>query len=248
MFSNIFKIAGPLAAVFALSACDANFSIDGGDGVSLSELDLSGAAPTEVVLAGPDNVNISEGEFDIKVDGDREAIERMRFTLEDGALGVMREDGNWIGGDAAATVSITMPAPERLTLAGSGNMTSERLGGNAEVTIAGSGDLETPAVDAESLEVTIAGSGTYTAAGRTSALELSILGAGDAEMAGLTAGNAEINIAGSGEASFASNGEVEANIMGSGDVTVRGSARCTVNSMGSGNLTCERAAATAAAD
>jgi hypothetical protein len=247
MFRDIFKTAGPLAALFVLSACDANLSIDGGNGVPLSELDLSGTAPAEVVLAGPDNVNISEGEFDIKVDGDRKAIERMRFTLEDGALSVMREDGNWIGGDGTATVSITMPAPERLTLAGSGNMTSEGLGGKAEVTIAGSGKLETPSVEAKSLEVTIAGSGSYLAAGRTASLELSVLGSGSAEMDGLTASTAEVNIAGSGDASFASNGEVEANIMGSGDVTVRGSARCTINSMGSGNLTCERAA-TAAAD
>lgn len=247
MFSDIFKTRWPLAAAaLALTGCGGDFSVVVGDGTPLSELDLSGEAPTGIVLAGPDTVNISEGEFDIRVDGDSEAVERMRFTLEDGTLAILRDDSNWGRNDGIATVSITMPAPERLTLAGSGNMTSERLGGNAEVTIAGSGKLETPSVDAGSLEVTIAGSGSYLAAGRTASLELSLLGSGSAEMDGLTAGNAEINIAGSGDASFASNGEVEASIMGSGDVTVRGSARCTINSMGSGSLTCERPAAAAA--
>lgn len=247
MLRDMIETAGPLAiAALALSGCEADIGFDGSNGVPLSELDLSGAAPTEVVLAGPDTVNISEGEFDIRIEGGGEAAERMRFTLEDGTLAIMREDDNWGRSEGAVTILVTMPAPEGLTLAGSGTMTSEHLGGNAEVTIAGSGDLQTPAVDAESLDVTIAGSGSYVAAGRTDSLDLSVLGSGSAEMDGLTADRADVNIAGSGDASFASNGEVEANIMGSGDVDVRGSAQCTVNSMGSGSLTCERMASATA--
>lgn len=246
--NRFFKTMGPfvaLAAVGALAGCSGkNFGWNGEEGVPLTELDLSGETPEGVALLGPDTVAITEGpKFAVTVDG--EAADRIRFRLEDGTLGIMREQDSW-SDRGSATVHVTMPAPRKLSLAGSGRMTSERLAREAEVAVAGSGTLETPAVDAASLEVSIAGSGDYIAGGRAERLDLSIAGSGRAEMAKLKVGSAEINIAGSGDAAFASDGEVTANIMGSGDVTVRGSARCKVNAMGSGTVTCERA--TEAAD
>ena len=243
-----FKALGALAALgglVALAGCN-GFDVRGGDGVPLAELDLTGEAPEAVALLGPDRVTIIEGApFRITVDG--EAAERMRFSLKDGTLGIMRDSTDQGSlGDSTATVRITMPAPRKLVLAGSGRMTSEALARDAEISIVGSGELETAQVDADSLDLTIAGSGTYSAAGRAEALELSVAGSGNARMAGLKVARAEINIAGSGDAAFASDGEVNANIMGSGDVTVRGAARCTVNAMGSGTLTCEREAEPAA--
>jgi hypothetical protein len=242
--NNFFKTVGPFVALAAMGAIasgctDKGFRWEGkSEGVPLAELDLTGEAPEGVALMGPDTVAITDGaKFAVTVDG--EAADRMRFTLEDGTLGITRERGEW-NDNGTATVHITMPAPRKLVVAGSGRMTSERLAGKAEVAVAGSGTLETPAVDAISLEVSIAGSGSYSAAGRAGHLELSIAGSGSGDMAKLKAEGAEINIAGSGNAEFASDGDVEANIMGSGNVTVRGSARCKVHSMGSGSLTCER--------
>jgi len=232
-----------LAAAGGLAGCNMNFGDS--DGVPLAELDLTGDPPEAVAQLGPDLVTITDGAvFRIAVEGDSEVADRLRFTLKDGTLGVMREPGNW-DSNSTAMVRITMPAPRKLVLAGSGRMTSDRLAGDGEIAIMGSGTLETPQVDTSSLEVAIAGSGTYVAAGRTEKLELSVAGSGAAKMDGLRVGTAEISIAGSGDAAFASDGEVEANIMGSGNVTVRGSARCKVNAMGSGSLTCEREAQTA---
>lgn len=245
---RFFKTMGPLIGIVALgvlAGCNdrrGSFGADT-DGAPLAELDLGGTPPEAVALAGPDNVAITEGaQFTVTVDGDAEAAERLRFTLEDGTLGIGRDSDGWRdwAGGSVATVRITMPAPRKLVVAGSGQMTSERLAGNAEVSIAGSGALDTPRVDAESLAVSIAGSGSYAAGGRTAKLTLSIAGSGSAEMGALRAERAQVNIAGSGDTVFASDGEVDASIMGSGNVTVRGSARCTVNSMGSGKVTCER--------
>jgi hypothetical protein len=246
--NRFFKTMGPfvaLAAIGALAGCgDGRVHFGGGEGVPLAELDLSGAPPHAVALMGPDTVAIAEGaEFTVTVDGDSTAADQLRFAIDDGTLAIMRDPGSWWNGDEAegiATVRITMPAPRELLLAGSGRMSAERLAGTAEVAITGSGTLETPRVEADSLEVLIAGSGSYAAAGQAGRLEMSIAGSGNGNMAGLRAARAEINIAGSGHATFASDGEVEASIMGSGNVTVRGSARCTVNAMGSGSLVCER--------
>ena len=244
---KIFTKAAPIMALAAagLAGCNnADIEFDS-DGVPLAELDYSGAAPTGVVLAGPDTVLISNGdEFIIEVEGSNEARDRMRFAMEDGALVIHRENGDWNGGDGEATVNITMPAPETLVMAGSGSITTDAVATRSDIVIAGSGTLRADGVDAESLEVTIAGSGSLRASGVTERLELTVAGSGNAEMAALRVDEAEVNIAGSGDARFASDGRVEANIVGSGTVRVSGSASCEVETVGSGRLICEAAATT----
>jgi hypothetical protein len=243
-FRNVLKTLAPvvaLAVAGSLAGCsDANIRMNGKEGVPLSELDLSGEAPSEVVLLGPDTVDIRDGEkLAIEVEGSDEAKERMRFVLDDGSLGILRQKGDWNDG-GTATVVVTMPAPGKLTLAGSGKMTAASVSDRPEINVLGSGTLVLASVAAGKMEVNVAGSGTLEAAGSADSLELNIMGSGTAKMGGLKAEKAEINVAGSGNATFASDGEVEANIMGSGDVTVRGSARCKVKTMGSGSVVCER--------
>lgn len=225
------------------------FRFNGQEGVTLDELDMAAEVPVELVLACGDHVTITRGEdFTIALQGSTAAKARIRFVLEDGALFVMRDcsvtaDSSDEDEDADAgfaTVSITMPAPGKLTIAGSGRITTEALAEEAEVVIAGSGQVEATDLRVQRLAVTIAGSGCFSASGSASHLEVSVAGSGTASMADLVAEIAEVDIAGSGNVTFASDGEVSANIMGSGTVTVGGSARCKVHAMGSGNLVCER--------
>ena len=250
MLNKIFRGLAPVFAMVAaagVSGCDGTISVGDEKGVPLSELDMAGKTPTELVLAGPDNVIVSEGEtLDVEVSGDRDAVDALRFTLDETTLGIMRRKGDWKG-DGKATVRVTMPALEKLVVAGSGTVEAPRLTGSPEVIIAGSGKARTARVEADALEVTIAGSGSYEAAGVAKSLDLTIAGSGSARMDGLKVDDAEITIAGSGDAGFASDGTVEAKIMGSGDVRVAGTARCTISSMGSGSLHCSPAEAAAEA-
>ena len=229
-----------LVAVAGLAACgDVSININDDDAVPLADLDMDGDAPDEIALGGSDNVVVTSGEeFAITVEGSDAAIERMRFKLEGGTLWVMR-DNDAADGDGVATVNVTMPPPNGLTVGGSGSITADAMSSDAEIVIGGSGNVTVAALAADALEVTIGGSGTATVAGSTDRLELSIGGAGSAEMADLQVGDAEVNIGGSGSATFAADGDVEANIGGSGTVRVRGSARCTSNTVGSGRLICE---------
>ena len=247
MLHKVLKSVAPvfaLAMASGLAGCDGHLSINGKEGVPLAELELEGKSPTHLVVAGPDSVIVTRGDkLAIAVSGDSEAADALRFTLDDDTLGVMRKSG-WKG-DGKATVRVTMPGLDHLTLAGSGTVDADRLTGKVETVIAGSGTARLANVEAEKLEVTIAGSGTIEAAGRAAALELTVAGSGAAKMAGLKTDRAEVTIAGSGDASFASDGTVAATVMGSGDVTVTGSAKCTIKSMGSGKLHCT--AGTAAA-
>ncbi len=233
------KTMAPLAALVATAALGGCGGMNGfgSDGVPLADLDLGGTPPDGIALLGPDSVVVTDGpELAISVEGP--AADRLRFTLEDGTLGVMRENRSW-NDDAVAVVRVTMPPPSHLSLAGSGTITAASVSDTPDANIAGSGTLDLQSVAAGTMAVNIAGSGTLKAAGTADKLDLNLMGSGDAAMPGLKVGRASVNIAGSGDATFASDGEVEANIAGSGEVTVRGRARCKVNAVGSGRLVCE---------
>ena len=231
-------VAAVVLAV-AVSACGSNMhvSFDGDDGVPLADLDMTGEAPTKLVLAGPDKVVVSEGsELDIKVSGDEAAIAALRFHLEDGRLGITREKDSKANG--TATVSVTMPAAREFVLAGSGDIQAPSMVDKAEVNIAGSGNVAVAKVAAERFNVNVMGSGTLSAAGTAERLDFNVAGSGKLAARGLKVKRAEINIAGSGGGEFASDGTVRANVAGSGDVTVYGRADCKISAMGSGKLRC----------
>lgn len=244
-FDKFFESIGPMVAMAVANGgfkCeDGKYSFNDEQGVPLADLDLSGETPDTVKLLGADVVRIVEGEdFTIAVEGEDEAKERMRFKSVDGSLLILRDREGWRGG-TPATITVTMPAPRKLELLGSGTIHADALAGEAKIAIMGSGKVETHDLDVDALKVKFAGSGIYKASGRATRLDIAIAGSGSARLGALHAGEVRVSISGSGEAVFASDGEVHAKIMGSGQVTVRGSARCRVKSFGSGTLVCEPA-------
>jgi hypothetical protein len=224
LFRNLGSIAGTIGAQIR-EACD---------GVPLEDLDLAGLPPHEVALRGPGQVVLSEGDtWAIAVEAADETDE-VRFALDGDRLGIS-------GGNSDTVVRVTLPAPRKVAVAGSGLMTVARLACDGEISIAGSGRVEVAAVDGGRIKASLAGSGRAAIDGEAEHLELSIAGSGSCDAEGLLVGSATVHIAGSGDAIFACNGEVSAHLMGSGNVIVRGSARCSVHAVGSGTVTCERA-------
>lgn len=230
----------------ALSGCDAaSVTIDGAKGVPLAQLDLAGKAPDEVTLLGPDRVRVTRGDsLAITIDGDAAIKDKLRFTLKDGKLGIARD--SWKSGDGTdqrggvATVNVTLPAARELVLAGSGQIDIDALEADqARVTIAGSGTVDAARIAAKELKVDVVGSGKLRGAGHAEQLKVTVAGSGNAELDGLIATSAKIDVAGSGNTRFASDGDVKADIMGSGEVRVKGRATCKVSAMGSGRLVCE---------
>lgn len=241
-FARAMAGVAALAVAASLSGCDsANIHFDTDGGVPLSQLDLEGKAANEVALLGPDNVTIVNGDkLAIAVSGDDAAKDKLRFKIDDGKLSVARENGVFSKGDGVATVSITMPAPSKLAMMGSGSITADRLTGDeVKISSAGSGTIGAKTIDAKTLEINVLGAGNIVGAGTADTLTLKVMGSGKTDLTGLKAGNADIKVMGSGDAGFASDGEVRAKIMGSGSIHVTGRAKCTVKAMGSGKLVCE---------
>jgi hypothetical protein len=224
LFRNLGYIAGTIGAQLR-EACD--------EGVPLAELDLTGLPPREVALRGPGQVVLSDGEaFAVDVEAGPDADD-VRFTLDEDRLTIA-------GGGRDTVVRVTLPAPDKLALAGAGRMTAATLAPGGEISIAGSGRLEVAAVAGGRIKASIAGSGRVALDGRAEYLDLSIAGSGNCDAEGLLVDDAAVHVAGSGDAIFACNGEVSVHLMGSGNVIVLGSARCNVHSVGSGTVTCER--------
>lgn len=234
------SILPALAMGTALSGCNVSWSGDV-SGVPLADLDMGGDAPSEIMLAGPDEVIIVEGDtFAITLEGDADAGEAMRFDRDEDSLTIAR-DSEVFDGSGKAIVRITMPAPRELGIAGSGKITSAVIGAEGEIEIAGSGDIEVQEVAAQSLSIEIVGSGDVKAAGRSKKLEIEIAGAGNVGLQNLKADEVTVEIAGSGDVELASDGTVDVSIAGSGDVTVFGNAKCNFESAGSGTVSCKPA-------
>lgn len=242
---RIGSVAALLTATAALAACEgAEMEINGMKGVPLSEVELAGPAPSEVVLASGDTVILTEGEtFALTVEGGN--TDTLRFMRDTTTIGITREKG-WKG-DTNATIRITMPAPKEVVIAGSGTIRAAALASTSEVSIGGSGLVEFGTIAAEKLGINIGGSGTVRGAGTVKNLSVNIGGSGDVELAGLKAEEANVSIGGAGDVAFASDGKVTANIAGAGDVNVTGKATCTVNAFGSGTLNCAEGTSAAAA-
>ena len=220
----------------ATSACESNpMTIEGHKGVPLAQLDLGGPPPEEITLLGPDTVHIVQGDT-LAIRAEGPARDALRFVRSKGKLGIGRDNGQSAG---TATIDVTVPAAQRLILAGSGTITADRLrGDDVRVTIAGSGKVDAGRIDASALKVDVLGSGALTGAGKADALKLAVAGSGAARMPGLAVGRGDIDMTGTGTASFASDGRVTATIIGSGEVRVHGRATCTTRATGSGRLIC----------
>jgi len=231
--------AALVAGSLGLAGC---FSISTDfDGEPLADLDQSGDAPTEIGLAGPDKLVLKEGDtLKIKVKGDEDAVEALRFKRSGDALTVGR-DGDASRDAGTATVTITMPAPTDISMAGSGSIKAAEMASDAEISMAGSGKIIVAELLADKLDISSMGSGVITAAGTATKLDISIFGSGDVNLEDLKADDAEISIAGSGDVKLASDGKVEVSIAGSGDVYVTGSAECSSSVAGSGKLRCKPA-------
>ncbi len=196
---------------------------------------------TRVELRGADDVDIRVGPgFSVRADGDAEVLDRLKISRSGDAIriGRVRTSGfNW--GDRHAKVSITMPALAGAAVAGSGDITVDRVQGQSfKGEGAGSGSIRVDQLAVGDARFSIAGSGNVKANGQVKSLTVEIAGSGDVDASGLKAEAADISVAGSGNVRAEVNGQAKVKVMGSGDVDLSGGAKCQISKMGSGTVRC----------
>ncbi|QIK96839.1 DUF2807 domain-containing protein [Sphingomonas sp. HDW15A] len=195
-----------------------------------------------ISVAGPYDVAVTtSGDTQVAASGGANLLDETDVLVENGELVIRpkKHKGvrfNWNRGKARFAVNVV--ALRGASIAGSGDVSVDKVDGDFAGEVAGSGSIGVAAFSGGKTAVEIAGSGAFTGSGKVDALEVDIAGSGDVNLAGLTARTADISIAGSGNVRANATETADVSIMGSGDVELGGGAKCNISKAGSGNVRC----------
>ncbi len=193
-------------------------------------------------VSGPYEVNVvTGGKGGISAKGGENLLAETEVIVEDNVLKIQprKKKGvrwNWRNGKAVFTVNAA--ALHGASIAGSGDVSVDKVSGDFEGEVAGAGDLKVGQISGGRAKFDIAGAGAIEAAGKADAVDISIAGSGDMRLGGLASRTAEVSIAGSGNVKASASDSANVTIMGSGDVDISGGAKCKVSKAGSGNVRC----------
>ena len=236
------RFASALAVALLAGACHVGAGAEDRDPGPEVTRSFQVGAFDKVAVAGPYEVNVvTGGQGGVTARGGEHLLAETEVVVEDGTLKIKpkKHKGvrwNWRNGKAVFTVNAT--AIRGASIAGSGGVNVDKVAGDFEGDVAGSGDLKVGAVSGGKVKLAIAGSGDVEVAGKADSVDLSIAGSGDMRTGGLASRTAEISIAGSGNVEANASETADVSIMGSGDVRIQGGAKCTVSKAGSGNVVC----------
>ena len=232
---------GLIALMTTTSGCGQSRA-EGSD--SMVERDYRVGPFQRVEVAGPYQVDVrTGGASSVSASGPKNAIDRLVVEVKDDRLLIHPDNhgffdvGGWHG---RVTVHVTAPAIVGASLAGSGDLSVDKAGGQSfEGKVGGSGNLTVDSVKVQSLNLSLGGSGNVgIGSGQAQDANYAITGSGGIDARGVRSSTANVAVAGSGGVQGQATASANINIMGSGDVTLTGGARCTVSKMGSGNARC----------
>jgi hypothetical protein len=236
------RIASAAAVALLAGACHVGADAEERDPGPEVTRNYQVGAFDKVAVAGPYEVNVvTGGQGGVSAKGGENLLEETEVVVENGTLKIKprKKRGirwNWRGGKAVFTVNAA--AIRGAAIAGSGGINVDKVAGDFEGDVAGSGDLKVGAISGGNVKLAIAGSGDVEAAGKADSIELSIAGSGDIRAGGLTSRTADVSIAGSGNIDANASETADISIMGSGDVNIKGGAKCSISKAGSGNVVC----------
>lgn len=198
----------------------------------------------EVTSVGSHDVIITQGEaFSVRAEGPSNRIDDLEAVVEDGRLVIQPREGGpkiRLTGHDDVTFHVTMPQVTQITLAGSGDVTVDRVqGASFAALVEGSGQIEINDAAVGQADLRVTGSGDLVVSGTASETRITVEGSGEVDADGLSTTTGTITITGSGEAALDVSDQAEVVITGSGDVDITGAAQCLVTTQGSGDVRCE---------
>ncbi|WP_452220688.1 head GIN domain-containing protein [Lacinutrix salivirga] len=180
----------------------------------------------------------TEGKITIK--GEENLLEYIVVEVKGNELIIKTENNTTLKTSRNNTITITIPfkSIDKVTLTGSGDITSKDTikENRFETSVSGSGDIILD-VQAKSIKAKVTGSGDLTLTGNTEDLEASVTGSGDFHGFKLNASNTEASVTGSGDVEVVSTKKLKAKVTGSGDIDYKGNPS-TINTKitGSGDI------------
>jgi len=233
-----------LVSAATLLAAGCHFSADAEEhdaGPQVSRTYQVGAFD-KIEVAGPFDVNVATGgQPGVSAKGGENLLAETDVIVENGTLKIMPKKHHgvrfgWKHGKAVFTVNAA--TLRGAAIAGSGGINVDKIAGDFDGDVAGSGALHLASVAGGKVKLSVAGSGDVQAAGKADSVNISIAGSGDVNASGLATRAADVSIAGSGNVTANASQTAAVSIMGSGDVEVTGGAKCSVSKAGSGDVRC----------
>lgn len=231
------------AATLLLGACHIGANTEDKDGGPKVSRTYQVAAFDRISVAGPYDVKVATGgRGGISASGNQKLLDETDVVVEGGVLKIMpkkKKGMRWgWSSHGNATFTVNAAALKGASIAGSGGITVDKVAGDFDGDVAGSGDLRLASVSGGKVKLAIAGSGDVQAAGKADSVDIEIAGSGGIDAKGLATRTASVSIAGSGSVSAQASQTANVSIVGSGDVDVTGGAKCTVEKAGSGDVRC----------
>ncbi|CAN5172769.1 head GIN domain-containing protein [soil metagenome] len=229
-----------LAPVLLVAACGGNASA----GPQTTRSFAVGGF-TAVELAGSDDVRVVRGsQASVTATGPADVLDRLDIHVEGDRLKISRKRKAWNmgwggGSHRGAMVTVTTPGITAATLAGSGNLSVDRVSGDSfKGSLAGSGNLVLANVRVTQVALDLAGSGNLGASGVVRDARLNVGGSGGISALDLVSQTADVSLGGSGDVQVTARDHAKISIAGSGNVTVKGTTNCQIAKVGSGDARC----------
>ncbi len=195
---------------------------------------------SHVTLAGIGDVYITQGDTEsLSVKTDDNIFAQLDIRVRGAELILATKPNVSLNPSRAITYTLTVKNLNDITLAGSGNIYSEAIEtDDMKVLVAGSGDIDVKGLSGKDLSINLSGSGDITIAKiAVTALDTSINGSGDINLTG-KADAQTINVNGSGKyvAGNLETANANISIAGSGNVTIWVKEKLDVHVNGSGDV------------
>ncbi len=170
--------------------------------------DLTGFDRIEI--AGVYDLDVRVGpDFSIELSGEREEMERVEASVENGVLYLEKSKRKKMGfgfKDRDETIDATITLP---------SLTALEISGVVDGRITG--------IDADEFSLDLSGVGDITLDGECGSLDADVSGVGDLDARALECASVEVDVSGVGDASVFASEEVDAEVSGMGDIDVYGS-------------------------
>ncbi len=193
---------------------------------------------TGIYVSLPGTVVVRQGEpASVSVEADDNLLPEIETTVESGMLKIRFKRSLSLSGRPTLRLLVVAPAIRSLAVAGSGDILSETLSAESlDVSVSGSGDVRVAKLEAGALSTSIAGSGDVRVAGKAANVTVNIAGSGDVRAERLETSRARVSITGSGDVTLWVRDSLDVSTIGSGDVRYHGDPAVKKSSIGSGTV------------
>lgn len=242
---NALSLSTLLVLLFIFSGCNVNAVVSSKNYITkqlptpsnFQAIEVEGSADVEYRQS-------PNGQLGIRVYGSDNVVELLDIKVVNGTLRVSFKDNVSITGESKLKVFVVSPRLDQVVITGSGDVDLKGAvhGERLDVSITGSGDVESDdlfykevnavitgsgeidlcTLKSDLVKAQISGSGDVELKGSTERLELILDGSGEIDAERLVANIVKASLAGSGDIICYASKQINADVAGSGEITFRG--------------------------